>query len=106
MNAYVANVLGNGLIDGSMDVGSRPVRPSDEGIFILYGDGDGVTVAVAADDEDDAERRIIASFSDDVTIDDLQEGSDQRPLWINLLAGRVDEDIAFELLRMDAENAS
>lgn len=50
---FVANVLGEDLIDHDMPVESKPdpVRPSDEGLLILYGDKrDGVTVGRAEGD--------------------------------------------------------
>lgn len=76
---YIANVLGEGLdlipdeipVESYKAEGHRELPVGDDGVRVLYGDPDGVTCVVDADDENDAERRIIATWSDAVTIDDL-----------------------------------
>lgn len=107
---YVANVIGEDLVEDDMPVESRPapLRLGDEGLLVLYGDTQtGVTVVVAASDPDDAERRILATFSDSAYIDCIDLSVDQRPLSINLTAGLVpDEAVARRLLEMDAENTA
>lgn len=77
---YVANVLGDNLIPEPIPVeASAPVRYGEDAddLFVLYGDLEGVTCALVADDLDDAERIIIRTFGDMVDIDDLQESVNQ-----------------------------
>lgn len=71
MSLYQANVIGDGLIDEERPVGSPPLIVGDEGLVVLYGDTEGVTIIVAATDEDEAERRIIATWGDGAYIDEL-----------------------------------
>jgi hypothetical protein len=79
--AYVANVLGDLMEEGEeIPVGAASPRAvGDDGVIILYGDREAATVSVAADDEADAERRIIRTFGDDATIDDLDRAVETRP---------------------------
>lgn len=79
MQLFQANVIGNDLIPDEKPVSSTPQLIGTEGLVVLYGDREGVTVATAAPDEAEVERRIIATFGD-VTIDDLQ------PMAFNLRA--------------------
>ncbi len=72
MRGYTANVLGTDIIDHEKPVGSPP-RAIGGGLFVDYGDREGVTLHLAAENENDAERRIIRELGDGVTIDDLQE---------------------------------
>lgn len=72
---FVANVLGENLIVGEIEVGEKPRVVGDDGVVVQYGDPDGVCVVMVADDENDAERRVIATFGEESVIDDLQEGN-------------------------------
>jgi hypothetical protein len=79
MTRYVANVVAvdEPLVDGPMPVeayltGAEPKPVGAEGVVVLYGDADAVTCLVDAADEDDAERKIAATWSSGV-IDDLGE---------------------------------
>lgn len=67
---FRANVIGERLIEDERLVGSPPLIVGDEGLIVLYGDTEGVTVVVAATDEADAERRVMATWSD-AFIDEL-----------------------------------
>lgn len=97
---YVANVLVGGLPDLPVDRPDPvPVRVSSD-VLNLYSAHDGGTFVVAAFDENDAERRLIAALGDDALIDDLSLSTDQRPLSIAYTADRVPET-AFSLLRID-----
>lgn len=74
---FVANVLGDDLaetipVEESIARGRPEFPVGDEGVRVLYGDSAGVTCALDADDELDAERRIVATFGDAAQIDDLQ----------------------------------
>lgn len=95
---YVANVLGDDLIDAPMPVESNPVpvRPDpEEPVLVLYGDREGVTVVVAAESVEEVERFIIRTFGDGVYIDCIDLSVDQRPLSIRYTAGLVpDEEVA------------
>lgn len=105
LTAFVANVVGDGIVDAELPVGSRPIRLGDapDTLLVLYGSPDvGATVALAAADELDAERVIVAVLGDAHAIDDLQESVDQRPLAIAHLAGLVDDRVAARLLDLDA----
>lgn len=68
---YQANVIGDGLIDEERPVGSPPLIVGDEGLVVINGDREGVTIIVAATDADEAERRIIATWGDSAFIDEL-----------------------------------
>lgn len=74
---FQANVIGEGIIDREKPVGSAPYVLGD-GLLAMYGDGEGVTIHLYADDIDDAERRIIARLGD-VHIDELVEAVPIRP---------------------------
>jgi hypothetical protein len=70
---YTSNVIGEGLIDEDLPVereNPTPLPVGDEGILIEYGDREtGITVTVAAEDENDAEARILRTFGDDAYVD-------------------------------------
>lgn len=113
--AWVANVIGEDLIDEDMPVeqvkrlGLAPLRiDDDEPLLVLYGDREtGVTVVVAAPDENEVERAIIATFGLDAHIDCIDRSADQRPLMVNLVAGRIENAVAaWKLLELDAANAA
>lgn len=97
---FIANLIGESLVEGLPEEGiaEPPVRVGDEGILALYGDGEGVTVVVAAYNLADAERRIVATFGDAAFIDDLQESVDDRPLSVAYTAGRVGDEAYYILL--------
>jgi hypothetical protein len=79
---FVCNIIGDDLLP---DVPSEPFfdtpnwrrfdpyADAGEGVFVMYGGPEGVTVLVNAESEEDCERRIIRAYSMDVTIDDMQE---------------------------------
>lgn len=90
---YVANVIGDELIPAPIPVeAAAPVRYGEgaDDLFVLYGDLEGITCVLVADDENDAERIIIRTFGDMLTIDDLQESDTQvTPLSESLRQPRV-----------------
>lgn len=85
---YVANVIGAGLYDRSVEMEDQAVRVGDEGVLIVHADAEAVVLVVAAFSLDDAERRVLATFPDGY-IDDLSESIDQRPLSVAYTEGRV-----------------
>lgn len=86
---YVANVIGEGLLpdpdagtvvpaEGAQRFFTPAVAVGDEGVHVQYGDPEsGVTVALEAANVEDAERRILATFSNAVTIDSVDASSRQ-----------------------------
>lgn len=93
---FQANVIGANLIDAEKPVGSTPQLIGSEGLIVLYGDTEGITVMTAASDESEVERRIVATFGDDATIDDLQSAQEFGPLRLPTNAHR--ERVALENL--------
>lgn len=69
---FQANVIGENIISGEKPVGSAP-ETLGGGLLAMYGDRDGVTIHLDADDADDAERRIVARLGSGVYIDEIVE---------------------------------